>query len=346
MDNQNTEKGYTAKLMRKSAMGNALMLIIFTVFMFGCGYISKAILGNFIDEEHEYYNCLYMLISMAIQYFIGVTLAIFIYKKTPSGRETEKIGSLFRKPQQSFWWVVRWIFISIAFCYATSFITTILFMIIQALTGVQLNQTNFTADDNPLAKVINIICITFFAPFFEEILMRGGLLGNTKRYGTWSAIIPTGLFFGLLHMNYPQVPFAAVMGIFSAFLVLKTKSIIPSIAVHFIINTIGGIQSIITSGIDLTEIQSGDTSSLENDFVVYMIIILTGLMILGLIALGIILFIIEIIAFRDSFKIEPVNAEVSEGKKLLHYFSSPATIILVLFYLTMTVVNALPTDIS
>lgn len=342
MENPNTENSYTPKLIRKSAGGNALMLIVFTAFMFIGAYASLGITNLFMDENHQYYNCVNMLLSMVIQYFIGVPLAIFIFKKTPSGRDTEKIGTLFRKPQQSFWWVLRWIIISVAFCYGTAIATTIIFTIIQTITGTPLNQTDFSADNNSLARVINIVCITFFAPFFEEILMRGGLLGNTKRYGTWSAIIPTGLFFGLLHMNYPQVPFAAVMGIISAFMVVKTKSIIPSIIVHFIINSIGGIASLFTSSIDLTAVQQGDASTLEANPAILILFGLLGLMVLGLLALGGILFIIEIICFRKSFKLDPVYPEVSEGKKLLHYFTSPATIILIIFYLAMTVLNAIP----
>ncbi|MBQ3138578.1 MAG: CPBP family intramembrane metalloprotease [Ruminococcus sp.] len=334
--------GYSAKLMRNSSNGNSLILIIFTAFMFGGGFLAQFIAEKTVGESSEYYKCITMIIPMVIQYFIGVPLSIFIYRKTKSGQTMETVGSLFRKPQQSFWWVVRWIFIAIFFIYGTSLATNLLFMLIEALTGVKLTQTDFSAENNAISKVVNILCITFMAPIFEEILIRGGMLNNAKRYGSWSAVIATGLFFGLLHMNYPQVPFAAVMGIVAAFILLKTKSIIPTIVIHFIINSIGGFQSLFVGEIDLEAMQSGDMSAMTENAIPFLAIMACGLTIMGLLAVGLVLFILEIIMHRDSFKLEKVNPEVSEGKKLCHYFSAPLTIILTLFYLAMTVINAIP----
>lgn len=334
--------GYSAKFMRKSSNGNALILIIFTIFMIGGSYISGVILDTFMSSDSEYYKSIYMLLSMFIQYYIGVPLSIFIFRKTPMGRTADTVGSLFKKPQQSLWWVIRWIFITIFFIYGTSLATNMIFMLIENLTGIELIQTDFSADDNALSKAINILCITFMAPVFEEILIRGGMLNNSKRYGSWSAVIATGLFFGLLHMNYPQVPFAAVMGIFAAFMVMKTKSIIPSIATHFIVNSIGGFQSLFTGGIDIDKVQASDMDYIMENPVPVFVIMACGFIIMGLMAIGLVLFILEIILHRDSFKLEKVNPEVSEGKKLCHYFSAPLTIILTLFYLGMTIYNAIP----
>ncbi len=338
----NENMGYTARLMRKASTVSSLVLLIFTVFMFGGSYLSTAVVSLFLDKESEYYNCLCMLLSMLIQSFGGVFFARLVNKCTSVGKDAEPVRALFRKPQQSFWWVVRWIFIAIFFCYATSMATNLIFTWIQNLTGVELLQTNFSADDNALSKAINILCITIMAPFFEEVLIRGIMLGNSKRYGTWSAAIATGLFFGLLHMNYPQVPFAAVMGIISAFLVLKTKSIIPSVIVHLSVNTIGGIMSLFTGQMDVQAIQGGDISSLLEEPMLLIVMMCASLLVMGLMGIGLIFFIIEIVKFRDSFKLEKVYPEVSEGKKLLHYFSSPLTIILALFYLGMTIYNAIP----
>ncbi len=334
--------GYSAKLMRKSSTANSLILIIFTIFMIGGSILATYIAEAFVNKDSEYYSSLCMLLSMLIQSFGGVSLALFVNKKTPAGKEAEPIRSLFRKPQQSAWWIIRWIFIVLFFIYATNYATSFIFMFIENITGIKLVQTDFSADDNALSGIVNIICITFMAPFFEEVLVRGAMLGNSKKYGTWSAAIATGLFFGLLHMNYPQVPFAAVMGFFSAFLVLKTKSIFPSILVHFIVNSIGGIQSLFVGRVDAEAIMAGDISAAMENPVPFIILMLIGLLILGLLGIGLIFFIIEIVKFRDSFKLEKVYPEVSEGKKLLHYFSSPLTIVLMLFYITMTVLNALP----
>lgn len=337
-----SEQGYSAKLMRKSSNGNSLMLAIFVFFMFAGSVVALIAAKVLVGEDSEYYNAILLGIQMVIQSFIGVPLAIFIYKLFPSAKGTEKIGSLFRKPQQSAWWVIRWISISIFFTYGTALATNLLYMLFQSLTGIELNQSDFSANDNLLSKFVNILCITILAPIFEEILLRGGLLGNTKRYGTWSAIIATGIFFGLLHMNYPQIPFACMMGICSAFMVVKTKSIIPSIATHLIVNTIGGIQSLFTGNIDLEKIQAYDIDYILENMIPFLVIICSAIVIYGLIGIGLVMFILELVLHRDSFKIEKIYPEVSEGKKLLTYFTAPGTIILTVFLLVMTVVNAMP----
>ncbi len=342
-DAENIEKpAYSSKLMRKSSNGNSMMLFIFLICMIGGSYLMSFVMGLFLDEESQFYDSAVFLARMAFQYFVGVPLAIFIYKRMPSGRTTEKIGSLFCKPQQSLWWVIKWVLITIAFTYGTNIASTLFFNLLQSLTGIELNQVNIAADDTFLSKLANIISITILAPIFEEILLRGALLSNTKRYGTWSAVISTGIFFGLLHANYPQIPFAAVMGIFSAFMVLKTNSIIPSLIVHFTINTIGGVMSVVISGIDITKMQSGDMDHILENLGVCIIIMCAGLLVMGFIAAGLILFILEIIMHKESFHIPPVCPEVSEKKKLAVYFTAPVTILLTIVLLTLTVINAIP----
>lgn len=334
--------GYSAKLLRKSSNGNSLILIIFTAFMF-LGSISAANIANaVVGKDSEYFKGIVLILSMIIQHFIGVPLALFIFRKTKIGQGTDTIRSVFRKPQQSFWWVVRWIFIAVFFCYAASMGTNMFFMLLEKITGVQLVQTDFSAESNTFSQVVNIISITFMAPLFEEILIRGGMLNNIKRFGSWSAVISTGIFFGLLHMNYPQVPFAAVMGIVAAFIALKTKSIIPTIIVHFIVNGIGGAASLITGKLDIKAMQSGDFTTLMEDPKVMIIYMGLTVLVMGLMFVGLLLFILEIILHRDSFKLEKVNPEVSEGKKLLHYFTAPLTILLTLFYIGITIYNAIP----
>lgn len=332
---------YSAKEMRKSSNGNSLMLFVFLVCMIGGAYLSQAILGLFIEKDTSLFSNLTFLMRMLFQYFAGVPLAIFIYRKTTSGRTAEKIGSLFCKPQQSLWWIIRWIFITLFFTYAAAIANNLFFNLLQSLTNVKLNQISFSADNTLLSKVSNIIAIVFLAPFFEELLMRGALLGNSKRYGTWSAVISTGIFFGLLHANYPQIFFAAVMGICSAFLVLKTKSIIPSIIVHFIVNTFGGIQSLFIGDLDITRIQSMDVNYIMNHLDSFAAIMVIGLIIMGLMTAGLIFFILEIVMHKESFRLAPVCPEVSEKKKLGIYFTAPLTILLTLVLLVLTVKNAL-----
>jgi membrane protease YdiL (CAAX protease family) len=56
--------------------------------------------------------------------------------------------------------------------------------------------------DNDLGAQITISVIAAIgAPFIEEILFRGVIMGSLQRFGSWWAIIVQGLLFGAVHMT-------------------------------------------------------------------------------------------------------------------------------------------------
>ena len=60
---------------------------------------------------------------------------------------------------------------------------------------------------------------------FEELVCRGMLLDGYKETPVWYQLLLPGLFFGFLHMNFQQISYAAVMGIYFAAVVLITRSL-------------------------------------------------------------------------------------------------------------------------
>ena len=84
---------------------------------------------------------------------------------------------------------------------------------------------------------INFIGIAIIPPFFEEFVIRGGLLGSYVKTGRLrAAAILTGLIFGLSHMNGAQFFHTAIMGVLLAVIFEITDSIWPGIMFHFINN--------------------------------------------------------------------------------------------------------------
>ena len=74
---------------------------------------------------------------------------------------------------------------------------------------------------------------------FEEIMHRGILLNGVKESKNYKwAILVSGLFFGLMHLNINQFFYASIIGCFFAFIVIISKSIWPAIIMHFINNAI------------------------------------------------------------------------------------------------------------
>ena len=88
-------------------------------------------------------------------------------------------------------------------------------------------------------SIPNIIMISIFAPLLEEVLVRGLVLrGYLLNYTPNKAIIASAIFFGAIHMNPWQFVAGFISGIFLGYLYYKTKSLIPSILVHFINNSL------------------------------------------------------------------------------------------------------------
>lgn len=97
---------------------------------------------------------------------------------------------------------------------------------------------------------VNFICVSIFAPFFEEWLCRGmverGLLGRGVK-PAW-AIVLSALFFALIHLNPWQAIPAFLLGCLFGYVYYKTGSLKLTMMMHFTNNTfalvIGHIDSL------------------------------------------------------------------------------------------------------
>jgi membrane protease YdiL (CAAX protease family) len=80
-----------------------------------------------------------------------------------------------------------------------------------------------------------LVCIA--APLLEEILCRGIFLRSfLENYSARKAILWSAIIFAVLHMNPWQAIPAFVIGYFMGWLFYRTKSLLPSIVVHFLNN--------------------------------------------------------------------------------------------------------------
>jgi membrane protease YdiL (CAAX protease family) len=93
-------------------------------------------------------------------------------------------------------------------------------------------------------SIPNIIMIAIMAPLLEEVLVRGLVMrGYLLNYSPIKAIIASAIFFGLIHMNPWQFIGGFISGVFLGYLYYKTKSLIPSILVHFLNNSLSVVFS-------------------------------------------------------------------------------------------------------
>lgn len=113
-----------------------------------------------------------------------------------------------------------------------------LMMLISAITSLffnnEINGLISQLDQYPLW--VMILLIAFVPGILEEITMRGVVLSGYDTIDIKIAALASGLFFGMLHLNFQQFFYAFVLGILFAVLVRGTNSIFASIIAHMTIN--------------------------------------------------------------------------------------------------------------
>jgi len=91
----------------------------------------------------------------------------------------------------------------------------------------------------------SLVALVIVAPLTEETLFRGVLLqGFRTHYRLWAAALWSALLFGLIHLNPWQFLPAVLLGLFFAWLVLRTGSLLPAILTHAAANSLPLIVSV------------------------------------------------------------------------------------------------------
>ncbi len=131
---------------------------------------------------------------------------------------------------------------------AAALISQIILSIIMYLSGkssdVADNVTSITLSPEVTPLWINVLielyaCI--IGPVFEELIFRGVLLEALRKYGNAFGIIASSIMFGLAHANYIQFIPAMIIGTVWAYTAVKTGSLIPSMVLHIINNTVSSL---------------------------------------------------------------------------------------------------------
>ncbi|MBQ6365897.1 MAG: CPBP family intramembrane metalloprotease [Oscillospiraceae bacterium] len=93
---------------------------------------------------------------------------------------------------------------------------------------------------------VNFIGVAIIPAFFEEFVLRGGMLNSYSGTGRLRAsVLLTAFLFGLMHMNPTQFFYAFAIGIVLGLLFVLTGSIWPGILFHFLNNGMAPISMVL-----------------------------------------------------------------------------------------------------
>lgn len=280
--------------------------------------------------------------DLFLQYFI-IYLIIFpitmlVFYLTGGRKNKIHLKQCIHKPERSTAWITKWLIIAFSVIMIVSTVSLVPLKFLKQITGL-----NFIGSDDllfglsPVATVpnfvVNIVPSIIFAPIFEELLFRGMIFKNNQKLGDLFAVVTSGILFGIWHQQFSHAIFASTVGMFCCYLYLKTKSIFPSMILHFLINGRALIITSITSDIDFNLLKSNPIEGvMDNLFPI--LLFLCVCLVFGIITItGLVFLIMEISHHKESFRFSKGEFEISNVKKSLVYFSAPITIITYLCYL-------------
>lgn len=178
-----------------------------------------------------------------------------------------------RKPKQVFkdFGFKKLNFKAILICFAIGVLVFVINIFIASFFNMILNYVGYSSGTSSSGVatrytivnfLVEIVTVAILPAFFEEFVHRGLLLkGTADTIGYKKAIIISSVLFGLMHLNIQQFFYATILGILMGFLVAMTRSIWPSIIIHFCNNFL----NVYFTFAEANNLPGGNFTSLLND---------------------------------------------------------------------------------
>lgn len=321
-------------MIRRSISRLGLAFLAGTAVIYGVqmltGFLVQLVKPQWLEDP-----TMQLVLSVIPMYLVGMPVLIFLVKRLP-GESPEKHNM---KPGQ--------FLLALIMCYTVMYSTNLVGTAITGIIGL-LKGTPVNNEVLDIATNANMT-VTFFymvlcAPVLEEYIFRKLIIDRTLKFGQGVAVLLSGLMFGLFHGNVSQFVYATALGMFFAFLYIKTGKLKIVILLHMFINFMGAIVSVLLLkwvGLDeLTEISANtDPQAVLNlvmgnlpAWIAYMAYVC---LILMTVVAGIILFIV----FHKKFYLEPGELSLPKGKRFTVLFLNFGMAIYCLFWIAMMVVQ-------
>lgn len=318
---------------RKHFSSIGLMYFLGTLVIYGFQLGAQLIIKRFWPDILNDPN-FSLLCNMATMYLISMPLMMLMIRSVPAVK-VEKHPMSFGK-----------LLIALIMCYSimycSNIIGTIITFIIGLVKGAPVNnviQEVATSIHPLLSFFIMVIC----APVMEELIFRKLLVDRAVRYGQGIAVVLSGLMFGLFHGNLSQFVYAFALGMFLAFLYVRTGKIQYTIVLHMAVNFVGGV--IAPALLKLLDYDSLNAAMASQDEQIIMqamadvfpgllVFLLYLLLLFGVVIAGIVLLIV----FRKKFKLAG-GAVLPKGKKFSTVILNVGMILFCLFWIVMIVLQ-------
>lgn len=323
-----------------------------TYSIFGGAYLGAAILniipaviiyiiGMKLRPEFEDNVTFSFVVSIVTLYLIGLPFAYAIIKKIPKceiGHRKMKVGE-----------IISSLFIGYTVLLSANIVGTIINVFLGKLTGKGIMNpiANAITGLNP---IVNILIVAILAPIIEELVFRKILVDRLYKYGEGLTILFSGLMFGLFHGNFAQFFYAFALGIYLAYIYMRTGKIRYTMYIHMFINTIGSLAAIALNGIDIELIQNYLYSGNTEEYMAYVMSHMGSFALLGLYGIVVVLVVITgiilAIVFHKKFHVDSIATELPKGTGLKSMFANIGMIAYMIFFVVAIVLAQFGTSLS
>ncbi len=211
-----------------SWIGASIGIFLATRFVFQL--IIRGLLEYFWPQWMQNAWALYG-VSGAAQYIPALPVMLLVLKKapaTPMEKSPMKVSHLAVAA-----------FVAIFMMQAGNLVGNLVSMLLSMIPSV--------APSNPVSDLMlemdllpTAVFAVLFAPLMEELIFRKVLIDRMHVYGQKTAVILSALIFGLFHGNPVQFTYAFTVGLVLGFVYVKTGKLRYSIALHMLLNFLGG----------------------------------------------------------------------------------------------------------
>ena len=199
-----------------SLIGVVLSFLFYQLFPFFEPYLT--------DSGYEIVDLLFSAVCYVLSLLLPFGLCL-ILTQTPlrvafpfrMGHPAEKIGG---------------VFIGLGTAIVSGYITSA-FSAVLMIFGIGIEEPAFFSPVTVPGKLLYVLIAAVLPAFLEEMIFRGIILQNLRRFGDETALFLSAFFFAVFHLNLSQIPYAFLMGLCLGYFVLRTGSLWAGILLHF-----------------------------------------------------------------------------------------------------------------
>lgn len=278
-------ENYEKAIAKKHFSRIGFAYVLGAAVIFAVQYVTVWTVQMFFPQIMTGYDAALVISSLSMYLLAMPFLAVIVRRIPGTTLQKHKMG------------IGKW-FIAFLMSYAVMYLSNLIGLMITQ--GIGLIKGDMVS--NPLGEIVTeispltaVAVMVICAPMVEEYIFRKLLVDRTVKYGERTAVVLSGLMFGLFHGNLNQFVYAFTLGMFLGFIYVKTGKLVYTITLHAAVNFMGSVPGIL---ILKSEVfagfanMSGDIDEMMNLFADYaqeiMVYILYLICIIVLVAIGVI----------------------------------------------------------